>query len=507
MLKDAKDVVRAAMIYGLGDFLPKAIGFFLIPVYTRYLDPEDYGVLSIAQSLGGILSILFVLGLNGAVGRFYWDYKDDREGLRDYLGSVTIFLYAVSLAMTLLALFGARPLCEAVIRDPTGTFFPRIYTIVVVSAFLNMAGTIPLVLFRMREEAGRYTVFRLVRFGITTLLILLFVVGYRMGALGSLLGQGIGAFLFFVAYSLLMLGEIRFTFRWRHVSASLRYGIPLIPYALMGWIVSFSDRLILQLFVDYREVGLYALGYNLGRILGIIINALNTAWVPFVFKLLSAGDGESRRKVERLSTMLVLFIAVLCAGAIALCQGALQVMATEKYFAAAKVIPVIVGAFLFRGFYIVFVNPIFFAKKTKYLPLITLVSAGTNIVLNFLLIPHFGMIGAAYATLMASMSRIPLTYLLQKRMMLVHFEIGAMIRLCIAFALFYVANVTFDLYPAGAGAAFLVKMGLLALFFVMIFLFRIVSPRSVLELLEMGRLVLRGRISALRKGGGNGDQG
>ena len=172
---------------------------------------------------------------------------------------------------------------------------------------------------------------------------------------------------------------------------SLLFGLPLIPHFFAGWMLTFSDRWIIGHYRSLAEVGLYSLAYNLSMILNMFITSINTAWGPVYYDL--AGSDEGRAKLPRLTTVFAAAISIVAMGYLLFSREALLLLATERYHAAAPLVPIIVAGYFAFGMYVVMSTGIFYARKTKYIPFISAVAAAVNIGLNLLLVPQVRDVG------------------------------------------------------------------------------------------------------------------
>lgn len=409
MLSYLKRVGKKSAIYGLGDFLVRAAGFFLIPIYTRFLNPADYGILSSALVISSILAIVYRLGLDGASGRFYFDFEGEER--KRYFGTIFIFLVFFTLGLTLILHKNGDFLSKIFRNIPYDPYLKLVLWITFFSTF----SAIPLVLYRMREEAHRYIFFQVSNFIVLTISIIYFVTYLKEGAIGSLKGRFLCFLLFFFIYIILTLKEIKFSFSGSKLINSLKFGVPIVPHLFFHWVLDLSDRILLERLSNLRNVGLYSLGYRLGGVMNYVIGAINKAWVPFFYDTDKQKGEEAKYIFSNMITYCLVFIifAGVCLSIFS--KEILVIFATPKYYESFKIIPLIVLACIFRGMYNFSVNVIFLKKKTSSLPLITGISAGVNLGLNIIMIPKLGILGAAYSTVLGYLTLFLLTYFFAKK--------------------------------------------------------------------------------------------
>lgn len=459
MFGQLKNLIAQSATYGLGDLLTRAIAFLLIPVYTRYLSPADYGILGVASSLTAVLGIVYPLGLNAAAMRFYYDAPDE-TARRELLGTLALAVLGIGLALTLA--LAATPLGAvlfgAAVRDIP--FSPYITTLLWTACFVN-ASVIPLVIFRVQEQPRRYVAYTVGGFLLTTAAILYYVVGRRAGALGNLRGVMIASGVMMAVYVITTFRHVAFAFKRQWLAASLVYGLPVVPHLLAHWALTLSDRSILNHLVPLEQVGVYTLAYQVSVALSLITQALNTAWMPFFYRLASEADAE--RNLARFFTYYLGIATFAALGLAALGGDVIRIVANPAYHAAARWVSVITLANLAQGFYYPAVFALFYRRKTAYLPFLTGSAAALNIALNVWLIPRWGIGAAAWSKVAGYVALAALTFAAGQRVYPIRWEyrrLGVMVGL--GAALWAVSALVLGPLPLGARVA--ARAGLVAAF-------------------------------------------
>ena len=174
--------------------------------------------------------------------------------------------------------------------------------------------------------------------------------------------------------------------------------MPLIPHALSGIILSHFDRIIINQISGTIETGLYSFAYNIGMIMNIIVLAMNKSWVPIFYNNLRK---EEYNKIYNLAynySKYIFFAAIVLT---AFSQEVVIIMADKSYYSSLSLIPIIILGYVFVFLYTLYANYSFYRKKTLLISIATLLAGGVNIGLNYLLIPRFGYIAAAFTTLIS----------------------------------------------------------------------------------------------------------
>jgi O-antigen/teichoic acid export membrane protein len=424
MTASLRTLLRGSTIYAAGTMVARFGGFLLLPFYLRVLEPEEYGTVALVISIVAFLTILYRVGLDGALMRLHFDLEDtQRPGLYRSLMAVTL---AVAAAGSLLLALVVGPFFEGIFH----VAFVPFGVLALAITFINSADYVPSILYRATERPGRFLAFNLGSFAVTSVLsVALVTVG--AGPEGLLIGQLIGGAIMFVVVLVIAFRLGGPLFLPSTIRPALRFGIPIVPHQIATWTTRLSDRwllgflLVLPTAERLAMIGVYQLGYQLGSIVMMLATSFNAAWTPFFYRV---GDSPAGPVVFRhtftITSMGFLWLA-LALGAFA--PEIIAIIARPGYELAAEVVPVVALGAACQAIYTMLVGIIFLRRRTGYLPLITLVSAGINVGLNLLLIPRFGIMGAAWTTLIAYALFAILTWLFARRVYPLSLDYGRVV--------------------------------------------------------------------------------
>ncbi len=397
ILADVKNLAGKSVIYGLGSILLKVVGFFLLPLYTRYLTPADYGVIAVAITVMVILSIIYTLGLNGALTRFYFDTQDE-TGRRRNSGTIWTGMILVATGMTVLMDRLGANLFPLIFREVP--FAPYIRLTIWI-AFFQVFSLIPLNLLQIQERPGLYVLATVASTLLSIGLIITLVVFQKQGAYGYLLGMLLATMLSAVLYAVFTIRHVQITLRWDIFKAALGYSLPLVPHGLASWVLELSDRVILERYVSLTDLGLYAISYQFGAVMNMAAIAVNNAWVPFLFKVDAERGDTAKPNLARLATYYTFVLSWGGLGLALLVKDALWLLTTPAFYPAYRVAPWIIGGLLLSGLYYIPVNFLFLRSKTGWVPVVTVLSGVVNVGLNLWLAPRYGIMAAAWSTFLA----------------------------------------------------------------------------------------------------------
>lgn len=387
-------LVKNTSFYTIGNVLPKIGGFLLIPIYTKYMEPADYGIVYSLQVLVSLLTIAFTLSLPKAIYRLYHDYKtlDEKQ---TFISSIINTIFIISTSVFLLALLFNN---VVTLIYTSIDFFPYFFYVLIFILF-NSFETVPKTLLMVKEKAKLFVLLNLTQFLLKNGLIILFVAYARKGAEGYLLGQMLSAVILAPVFIFQIKEYIRFRWNATIIKTTLVFSLPMIPGNLSAWILNLSDRVFIERYFSTAEVGIYSLGYQIAGLVMIFSGAIKSAIDPHFYKISNENSYEVAKKKLSGEFNYLIIVVFLIGFFIALfSKEAIQLFVDTKYLEAYKIVPIISLAYLIGHFSGYFNLMIYQSKKSIVVMYLMLFSALLNIGLNFLLIPIYGIYGAAWAT-------------------------------------------------------------------------------------------------------------
>ena len=293
-------LLKQSGLYFAAQVFQKAASFLLIPIWTYYLVPADYGVVGTMAAYNNLLHILLMLGIYGAIVRHLYDFKQESEEQKSYIFSNFLFLFAFSGVVLIgLSIFGDRWWSSI---SAGGIPFRPFVTLTLVTVWAGLILRTLLSIYQAQQRAMAYVTLEGIGFALSVIFGLTFVASYKMGAYGQILGAFISQVaMMIVAIVLLFRGWFTLRLAWRHVWNALAFGLPLVPHLLSAWALTFVDRIMLEHYVPLRDVGFYNLGYNLGMGMLVLVTSINQAYQPYYYGLMSSTpEPESKILKNRL---------------------------------------------------------------------------------------------------------------------------------------------------------------------------------------------------------------
>jgi O-antigen/teichoic acid export membrane protein len=390
-----KRLARHSAIYGVGGLIQRVLAVLLLPLYTRYLSDEDYGAIEMLVALTTILFTLLRAAIQNSFFRFYFDSDDPAYRTRIVRTSFWSTMVAATLALVLgLAL--AEPISQLLFGTDDLTNLVR-------AAFVGLWAAMNYeqltALFRVEERSVSYSVASLVNVGLTIAVTVLLVVVLDEGPIGVIVGNFSGTLAVWAALLAYRRYQLGLEFDRELFRRMLAFGWPFVPSVVAISAIDFNDRFFLGKLVGRDEVGQYAIGVRMAAAIVFLLWAFRLAWPAFAYSI--RDDEEARRTYGYVLTYVVL-VGSWAALALGLTSPWLvRLLTTPEFYEGSRVVAPLAFAAVAFGAYVVVVISVGRARRMASNVVVTGAAALLNVVLNILLIPPFGMIGAASATVTA----------------------------------------------------------------------------------------------------------
>lgn len=417
MLNKLKETAFHGIIYGVGQTLSQAVGFILIPLYTRYLSPEEYGIWALLSVTTAVLVAIFGMGLLSALFRSYYLY--DSEEQRRVVVSTTFYtlLFSVSV-LAILGLLGGDSLSRLIFGKPD---FAKYCMVICWTAGLMIMEGIPFAVYRARLLSTRYIIFSIIFMIIRIAIIVYLVAVMKYGVWGVVLGNFLGSLISSTVLTISISNAIILEYSINEVKRLLRFGLPLIIVGIGGIILNLSDRYLLRVLTSLEVVGIYNLGYQFGMILLLLfVQPFGLIWVPMLFS--TAKEPYAKDYYSKMLTYVLLVGTFLWLGISMLSKEVIMIITPPEYWSAYNVVPIVCFSFVLFAMERVLGIGIALKARTEFNAISMIIVACVNITSNILLIPRMGMMGAACTTLISYALLCILKYYFASRLYLVHYE-------------------------------------------------------------------------------------
>jgi O-antigen/teichoic acid export membrane protein len=381
----------------------------MLPVFTRYLHPADFGIVAISQVLISFIAPFVGLSINGWIVVNY--HNKDHDDLSRYISSCLLVLFVSSVLVSLFVWVFSGQLSRIAL-------FPKewLWSVVVI-AISQFIIQITLSLWQLQLKSVTYGVYQIAQTILNICLSLWFIIGFRMNWEGRLFAQVLTGIIFGMIGLIILWqnGWIRFSFDYPIIIAALSFGLPIIPHELSGWIMAAIDRLFIIKLISVEATGIYAVGYQVVMIITLIETSFNTAWVPWLFSKLKLDDHQEKIKIVKITYMYVAGVFLFSLFLVILAPWLLKNFVGKEFGDSLKFIMWLATGKAITAMYFMTCNYIFYMKQTKYIMVATFTSAMIHIVATYSLIKLNGSIGAAQASILTSICLVILTWFFAQR--------------------------------------------------------------------------------------------
>lgn len=410
-MSDHKELLRHSRNYMIANIATKALAFISIPVYTRLLSIEEYGIVNVFISVITIAPILFTLNTEVAISRYYFDSKNI-DDFKAFVGCSVKISSFVFIIMTIISLLFLARLSEQL-------SFSYILTLSIIPvSFYKITNSIFSQIYNPIMESKKIAIVSSVQsylaFGLSVIAILLLpsdkYYGYVLGNILAMLILGVYLYKQVKPY-------YNSSFKKEHVKYLLNYCLPYLPYSLSGVIIAQFGKIFISSDGGFSDAGLYSFASNIALIMLVLINLVHQAWNPYYFRYMNENDYISIDKdydlIWRVTLLLGIFLSVFSSE-----LG--FILGKAEYMSSLSIIPVLVLGYIFYQWAYVYMRNTGYAKKTIWNGIVVVFSGIVNIVLNASLIPIYKDIGAALSFMFSYVVLFVLSWIVNKYILKVY---------------------------------------------------------------------------------------
>ena len=418
MIENLKNFLKHSIIYSISNVLQKASGVILLPIYTGYFTTTELGIYGILDITINILSEFLVLGLPNAIIMLN-NKSEYKVTQKENFFTIFIFMLLFSILFVLIC-EASLPFIIHYFQDSQNfKVYLRVSIYVIVFRMLN---NLFLNKLRADEKSILYTTANTIKLLINVGLIAYFVIFLNLKVVAILYAYLISEAIVFVIYLPIMIKQMTPKFYKKILSTSIVFGFPLAFGSLASVFLNLSDRYILKLYSDYSAVGIYEVGYRIAGIINMLfVMPMNLTLLPIAFRIYQK-DGDKRYYSKILTY--VTFILVWAALTLSMySEQIVNIFAINKsFYPSYLIIPIVAFSYVFLGMRLVATLGMYLTKNTKHIATTTILASLLNIILNFIFIPKYGMIAAAYNTLLAFIFLFFITYFISNKYYKIKFE-------------------------------------------------------------------------------------
>ncbi len=422
MLQHLRRLFTQSVVYGLAETISRGTGFLLGFMYNRALDPAELGYRSAIYTVVAFVAVFYTLGLDTAFLRYFLDdaYKERKKELFS-----SAFYFSLAVGLGILASFWFSSSSVSLLMTDNELSSPYITRLLFFILILDTIVIFPTLVLRAENRFIYYSVVSFSRFflfiGVNVILVWILGRGLKGVFEANLIVVSAVAVLLLPV----ILRYLRPVISFKALKVLFAFGIPTIFSLLCMKVIDFADKqMILRLIeTDAAEaLGGYNNAYQLGMVgIVVFVNSFRLAWHPFYLSMRDSAE-QMGRFFARVTTFYIVFIGMAFLGIVLFRSEIFCFYAPKFPESLSLIVPVVSFSYIFFGLYIIMLAGVFIKEKTKYLPLVTFIAALINVGLNFYFIPAFGVIGAAYTTVLSYLVMALAMYMVSSRIYRVPYE-------------------------------------------------------------------------------------
>jgi len=480
MLGKLRELFKQSFFYGIGNFLTKASGLYLMPLYSSYLTKGEIGLMGLYETAFMFLLTIAAWGTKAGFTRWYNEMKtrQDRQSLFFTTYAFNVASNTIGVVLTATILFNLN------VFDTAGS--ERIITYFCLSGLFKLLYDVPFIMLRVQQKAFKQTAYQTLNIVCTILFTFYQLEIENNGFKGIYLGQLMANGLTFLITIPLIIKSCHFRFKGKLLKEMIRYGYPLAVSNVLLHVLAISDRYILEAYYSLADVGSFSVATKVTNLLQfLVMGTFITSYTYQYYK--SLNEKDNTRYHIKIFSYFMLFMVLTGVAITYFSKEIIYIMMAGKveYFDAIPVIPFLMLGLIFSGMQQVFKLPLTKAKLTKVISLITIGAGGLNVGLNFLIIPKLGKEGAAITTAITQLTAALCFLYYSRRTEKANYEWKKIILL---FVLGVVFSSAYFIFPTlNVVVEILVKISLLMLFVSCLFIFNFFEPIEKQRITELWR--------------------
>lgn len=382
------------LTYTVGNILTRGIAFLLLPIFTRYLSPEEFGVIDLFMVLAAIINITITLEISQGIARYFQESKNVKEK-REYTSSAFWFTILVYLLFFIIS-FIFRDKFTLLLLEDDGKktiFLLAVFSIVTNGIFYFTQNQLKWQI--QPRDSVIASFFNILILVFVTLYLLIF---HGLNLESIFIGQIIGNIFGSIISILYARKSYGFIFSIIKFKKMISYSSPLVLSSIGIFIAIYIDRIAIKDLLGFEKLGIYGVAYRFAAIAGLLIIGFQQSLTPLIFK--NYKKKKTPKDISEIFNIFIIFALIIVAASILFANELVIFFTTKAFYNSADLITLLIIIIFFSNMYI-FAPGISIAKKTKLIPIISISVAILNFILNYTLIPIFGLKGAAYASLLS----------------------------------------------------------------------------------------------------------
>lgn len=393
-------LLKETFIYTATDMLGKAMSFILLPIVSYYMPPADLGIATNFTVLAQLVILLAGMAVVNSLPYFF--YEQDKKENYQLVTNLLLLCSILCIILTLVVMVSYKLVYSYLLLN---------FQIQLLSIFFvlgNLITQTSLVLLRLENKSKHFAYLQVVQIVLHALIVVLFVIVFKGGGIGKIYAEVLVFSLMGLIHLFILnrKGYLKGHFEMKWVRKLLKFGVPLLPHSVSFWLKGGMDKVFITTYCGLQFNGLYSMALSISSIFTLLVNSFFSAYTPYLQKMLSQTPeaelmGVKRKVVKQTYMISVLFVIVALLALAASCF-IFEFMIDEKYMPALDYMPLIIFANYVYLLYFFTIQYIYKVKRTLVMGIITFTGSLIQMLLSYVLIRQYGVMGAVYSFLIGN---------------------------------------------------------------------------------------------------------
>jgi len=480
MLEKLKELSKDTAVYGVSTMIGRFLGFFLFPIYTNVFTRTEFGIYTLVYTYLAFLNVVYIYGMDAAFMKYTSVASGDEK--KTTFSTPYLFVAVTSFFFSLI-FYLLLPAITETMSIPKEYSHLLLYVILIL--LLDTLALIPFGSLRLERKTKKFAFIKITNIVINLTLNLILILVYDFGIEGIFISNlAASAFSFIVLLPEIM-QKLELHINFTVLKKMLQFGIPYLAAAFASMMVQVIDVPIVEKLTDTATLGLYRANYKLGVFMMLFVQMFNYAWQPFFLR--NAKEENAKELFAKVFTLFLIATSVIWIFLSLFIKDFVTIeifgrtLLGRNFLEGLSIVPVVLLAYLFNGLYMNFTAGIYIEEKTKYFPVVTIAGALTNVVVNFLLIPVYGIMGAAFATLASYMVMATGLFIVSQKFYKINYEY---FKIAKVFLIITIASILIYLCD---NMTLIIKLLLFTGYVLSLLLLRVVSKNEIKMMLKFSK--------------------
>lgn len=476
MIQKLKELSKDTAIYGISTIVGRFLGFLLVPFYTNVLSTSEFGIYSYIYAFLGFFNVIYIYGMDAAFMKYHSLAEDSEK--KDTFSTPFLFVAISSIILSSLFYFFGNQVGD--LLQIQGEYKHLIYYFSLILLF-DAVVLIPFANLRLQRKAKKFAAIKIINIVLNLGLNFVLIIKYKLGVEGIFISNLVASGITFFILLPDIFSNLSFKILKPKLKTMLRFALPYMPGSFAAMMVQVIDVPIVRHLTNDSVLGIYRANYKLGIFMMLIVSMFQYAWQPFF--LTNAKDENAKELFSKVLSLFVVAASVLWVVISLFIDNIAEfqilpgrTLIGREFLSGVHIVPIILLGYLFFGMYINFQAGLYIEEKTKYFPLVTGLGALSNVAVNFILVPVWGIFGAAVATLVSYVVMAGGLFIVAQRFYKINYEYSKIIKTLVL--IFITGYSYYYLYFLGI-LTLLYKFMLLAFFILALFGLNIIQKGEI----------------------------